>query len=77
LKVADDGGIVVASGGANSTPSSASAQRVVVLGSKAAETVIHIARSDGADTLTFKVRRRQDLTRSWADGILFQETGYP
>lgn len=50
-----NGGILVATGGTNSTPASTSTQNVVVLGSKPVNTALHIERDDGDDTLTFLV----------------------
>jgi len=55
--IALNGGTVVATGGANSTPSNSSAQRVAVLGTRPTGTVIHIVRSDGTDVLTFAVSK--------------------
>ncbi len=55
--IALNGGIVVSTGGRNSTPSSSSAQHVVVMGSRTVGTVIHIVRNDGTDVLTFKVSK--------------------
>jgi hypothetical protein len=58
-----NGGTVVATGGANSTPSNNSGQYVVVLGNTTVGSVIHIARDDGADiehptdVLTFKISK--------------------
>jgi endonuclease V-like protein UPF0215 family len=53
------GGIVVATGGTNSTPANTSTQHVVVLGSTAVGSVIHME-LDGADVLTFRVSKAYD-----------------
>lgn len=49
------GGITVAAGGTNSTPSGASTQRVAVIGTRPVNTAMRIVRSDGTDVLVFKV----------------------
>jgi hypothetical protein len=52
-----NGGIVVATGGANTARFTDSAQRVLVMGARPVGDVIHIARDDGTDVLTFRVTK--------------------
>ncbi|MCB0206063.1 MAG: carbohydrate-binding domain-containing protein [Caldilineae bacterium] len=52
-----NGGTVVGAGGRNSTPSSNSAQRVVVMSSRPVGTAIRFLRDDGVDAFVFRVTK--------------------
>jgi hypothetical protein len=55
--VAFNGGTVVATGGANSTPAVTSTQRVTVAPTTTVGTVIHIVQADGTEAFTFEVSK--------------------